>query len=124
MPENNGVDQHSVLFMGLVTSFQQNALLALGKMVNPATGKPEKDLNTASAFIDMLDMLKVKTQGNLSSDESKMLDEIIGHLKLNYVDEVNKADSEAATSEEQGKSSEDQDEESKTPDSQSEQKEE
>jgi hypothetical protein len=124
MQENEAVDKHSILFMGLVTSFQQNALLALGKMVNPATSKTERDLNTASAFIDMLDMLKIKTQGNLSEDETRMLDEIVGHLKLNYVEEVNKPEETTEASDTPVKPSEDKKDETTTPEGESEEKEE
>ncbi len=90
MAEKSSPDKNSILFMGLVTSFQQSALTALGKLVNPLTGKTEVDLQMASAHIDMLDMLAVKTKGNLSEEEAGTLEQIISHLKLNYVEEVNK----------------------------------
>lgn len=96
MTENSTPDKHSLLFLGLVTSFQQSALTALGKLVNPLTGKTEIDLSIAAAHIDMLDMLMVKTEGNLTADETKTLEQIISYLKLNYVEEVNKSKEEKA----------------------------
>lgn len=90
MADINLNDKHSLLFMGLVTSFQQSTLYSLGKLVNPETGKTQVNLDAASAYIDMLDMLSAKTKGNLSADESKTLEQILSHLKLNYIEEVNK----------------------------------
>ena len=83
-------DKHALLFMHLVSSFQMSALQGLGKMVNPNTDKAEKDLNAASASIDMLDMLLQRTKGNLNEHEERMLIEMVSHLKLNYVEELNK----------------------------------
>ena len=88
--ENQTNDKNSELFMGLMVSFQVSALQFMGKLVNPVTGKSESDLAGAAASIDMLDMLAVKTRGNLTADETKMLEEILSHLKLNYVAELNK----------------------------------
>ncbi len=115
MPENEKIDKHSLLFMGLVTSFQQNALIAMGKMVNPATGKSEQDLQNASAFIDMLDMLNTKTNGNLSPEESGTLEQILSHLKLNYVEELNKPKQESSTEHAETASSEATEEKKSTP---------
>jgi hypothetical protein len=115
MPENEKVDKHSLLFMGLVTSFQQNALIAMGKMINPATGKSEQDMQNASAFIDMLDMLNTKTKGNISPEESGILEQILNHLKLNYVEELNKPKQASSTEHSETASSEATEEKKSTP---------
>ncbi|MBU0518322.1 DUF1844 domain-containing protein [bacterium] len=94
MTENQAPDKNTILFMGLVTSFQQNALIGLGKMVDPISNETRVDLNIAASFIDMLDMLAVKTKGNTSVHESRVLEEICSHLKLNYVEETKKVRSE------------------------------
>jgi len=62
----------------------------MGKLKHPVTDKIERNLELAKISIDTLDMLKVKTKGNLSEYEEKFLDEVIRELKLNYVEEVNK----------------------------------
>ncbi|TKJ41241.1 hypothetical protein CEE37_06130 [candidate division LCP-89 bacterium B3_LCP] len=90
MSENDVDSKNSLLFMGLVTSFQQNALQTMGKLVDPLTGKTEVSLEGASAYIDLLDMLAARTKGNISEEESSTLEQIISHLKLNYVEEMNK----------------------------------
>ena len=87
MPENT---TNEVLFMQLVMQNQQIAIMSMGKLKHPVTDKVERNLELAKISIDTLDMLKVKTKGNLSEYEEKFLDEVIRELKLNYVDEVNK----------------------------------
>jgi hypothetical protein len=87
---DNPHDKQTELFMGLVVSFQVSALQFMGKLVNPMTGQSERDLPSAAASIDMLDMLYAKTKGNLTPEEAKMLEETLSHLKLNYVAEVNR----------------------------------
>lgn len=85
---------NTILFFQLVTTFQNAAWQQLGKRVNPITQKTEKDFEQASLSIGMLDMLLIKTEGNLSDEESRFLTQAVSDLKLNYVEEVNKADTE------------------------------
>lgn len=116
MSENDSSSKHSLLFMGLVTSFQQSALQSLGKLVDPTTGKTEISLPSAAAYIDMLDMLVVKTQGNLSPEEASTLEEIVSHLKLNYVEELNKPKAETKTQPSPGEASDSKADDSAPPD--------
>lgn len=90
MPQNDSSAKHSNLFMELVVSFQLSTLQCLGKLVDPRTGKSEVNLDGAAASIDMLDMLAEKTKGNLNQEEDHFLDQALSHLKLNYVEEINK----------------------------------
>lgn len=68
--------------------FQTLALQQLGKLINPVTGKMERDLQQARITIDMLHMIKEKTAGNLSAREKGLLDGVLTDLQLNYVDEL------------------------------------
>lgn len=86
MTENN----HQLLFMQLVMQNQQIAMMSLGKIKNPVTDKIERNLEHAKLYIDSLDMLLVKTKGNLTDYEEKFLTEALKELKLNYVDEIEK----------------------------------
>jgi hypothetical protein len=56
--------------------------------MNPVTQKTEKNLENAKESIEMLEMIKQKTQGNLSADLSRLLDQFLSDLRLNYVDEA------------------------------------
>ena len=77
-------------FVSLVFSLQQAAMVQLGKIANPATGKMEKNLIQAKATIDMLEMLKEKSKGNLADTEQKIMLNTLDNLYLNYADEVEK----------------------------------
>ncbi|NOZ56658.1 MAG: DUF1844 domain-containing protein [Calditrichaeota bacterium] len=83
-------EKNRVLFMHLVTMFETAAWQHMGKIQNPLTGKIEKDLEQARFSIDVLDMLLARTQGNLSDEERRYLEDRIRNLKLNFVDEVEK----------------------------------
>lgn len=87
-------DKHRQLFLSLVYSFQMQGMMQLGKLTNPVTNTTERELNAAQVTIDMLDMLKAKSKGNIGDDESKFLDQVIADLKLNFVEEKDKAEKE------------------------------
>ena len=74
------------LFSSLIMMLGTSAMQQLGKIVNPMTGKTEVSLEGAQASIDMLDMLKEKTQGNLKAEEEKMLTDLLSTLQMNYVE--------------------------------------
>jgi len=90
------------LFMLLVTNFHQMAMIGMGKLVNPSTGKAGRDLPQARFAIDMLEMLVRRTQSALSQAEDKYLQTLLTELRLNYVDEANKPESGAPSDSEEG----------------------
>jgi len=79
-------------FLGLVQSVAAAGMAQLGKLANPITGKVERDLEQAQSSIAMLEMLKKKTEGNLDTDETTVLDTVLTNLRLNFVDEATKDD--------------------------------
>jgi len=87
--------RNSYLFQHLIAMFQTLALQQLGKLINPITGKLERDLQQARITIDMLQMLRVKTSGNLTEDERRLLENVIVELQMNFVDESNREKAEA-----------------------------
>ena len=86
-------------FFQLVVSLQGGAMHQMGKIASPLTGKVERDLDMAKSSIDLLGMIKDKTEGNLTDEEKKLLDHILYELRLNYVDELKKGDAEPAEKE-------------------------
>ena len=91
------------LFMGLCSSLVSQAWMQLGKIKNPMTDEIDIDLDAASLTIDMLEMLKDKTKGNVSEDEAKILDQSISELKMNYVMSKEKEENKEANPEEENK---------------------
>lgn len=89
-------DKNKQLFLSLIYSFQMQAMMQLGKLANPMTNKIERELDGAQVTIDMLDMLKEKSKGNITEEESKFLEQVIADLKLNYVEESDKDKNEPA----------------------------
>ena len=81
------------LFAALVAMFQFAAMQQMGKIKNPTTDTIDRNLDAARESIDMLDMLKAKTHGNLSGEETQFLEQVLQELKLNFVDESAKPQS-------------------------------
>lgn len=78
----------ATLFAHMVIQNTNMALMFLGKMPNPQTNERMHDLEAARMFIDQLEMLEVKTKGNLSPEESKLLQQSLMHLRMSFVEVV------------------------------------
>ncbi len=82
--EPKGVD-----FTMLINAMAEPALIFLGEIAHPGTGKPTVDLDRARLQIDMLDLLRVKCRGNLDAEEEGLLDRILYQLRMLYVARAN-----------------------------------
>ena len=87
------MDKNDQLFMQLLYMFHTSAMQGLGKIADPS-GKMQRNLEYVSQTIDLLSMLKEKTKGNISEDVEKMLEGMLSELRLNYVDEQSKSETE------------------------------
>ena len=74
-------------FEFLVHTLFTQALMALGRLPNPITKQSQKNLATARHFVDMLTMLGEKTQGNLTADERRLLEEMQHQLRMQILAE-------------------------------------
>ena len=72
-------------FSTFVFSLNTSALLHLGEIPDPATGKQQEDLAIAKQTIDLIAMLQEKTRGNLGPDEENLVKHILYDLRLRYV---------------------------------------
>ena len=70
----------------LTTTVGMQAMMGLGLMPNPATGKPEVDLDQARHFIDTLAVLQEKTENNRTPEESTVLEDLLHQLRMAYVE--------------------------------------
>jgi hypothetical protein len=84
------VPQASVAFENLIRMIGSNAAMVLGAYADPRTGQPVIDPEAARELIDMLDVLQEKTKGHLAPEEENLLIDLLGKLKMTYL-EVNQA---------------------------------
>ena len=68
-----------------IMNLARQATIALGEAPDPLTQKKEQDLKVAKFIIDTLGILKDKTKGNLTKEESELLEELLYSLRLGYV---------------------------------------
>jgi len=88
--------KRSPAFESLLRMIGSNAAMVLGAYADPRTGQPMIDPEAARELIDMLDALHEKTKGNLAPEEDTVLLDLLGKLKLTYL-EVNQALAAQAT---------------------------
>jgi Domain of unknown function (DUF1844) len=89
-------------FENLVRMLGSNAAMVLGAYADPRTGQPMIDPDAARELIDMLDGLREKTRGNLAPEEDTLLLDLLGKLKMTYL-EVNQAIAAQAQAQTQAK---------------------
>ncbi len=78
-------DKFEASFSTLVLSIGSSAMMSMGLAANPSDGRIEKNLPMARFNIDLLEVLKAKTKGNLTTEEEKFLNNLISDLKMKYL---------------------------------------
>lgn len=79
-------------FSTFVISLSTQALMHLGEIANPLSGKSEVDVPVAKQMIDILGMLQEKTRGNLDDGEARLMEDLLFDLRMKYVEAVKKKD--------------------------------
>ena len=77
-------------FNFFITTFSLQAAIALGEVPNPVTNKKEENLAQAKFIIDTLAVLKDKTKGNLTGEESTLLENVLYELRMVYIAKIEK----------------------------------
>jgi len=72
----------------LILPFYTQALIKMGLIEDPGGSPIEENLDLAKRMIDLIELFKTKTAGNLEADEQKFLDSIIHQLKMHYMDKA------------------------------------
>lgn len=72
-------------FSTFILSLASSCLVHLGEVPDPATGQEQPDLTLAKHTIDVLCMLKCKTEKGLDADEKKLIEDVLYELRLKYV---------------------------------------
>ncbi|MCJ8500457.1 DUF1844 domain-containing protein [Desulfatitalea alkaliphila] len=90
-PQEEGTQKHYALpkidFSTFILSINSSALVQLGLIEDPASGRKTRNLALAKQTIDLIAMLEEKTRGNLTSDEENILKNILYELRMLYVKE-------------------------------------
>ena len=81
----------SAQFVNLVRNLATTAAASLGEIPNPFTGQTEVDLEGARQVIELLQALQAKTRGNLTPEESRLLDSLLYDLRVAAVNLQTKA---------------------------------
>lgn len=76
-------------FSSLILPFYTEALIKLGLTKDPISEKQEGNLELVKRLIDLLDLLKNRTKGNLEPEEEKFLSSCLQQLKLSYMEKAN-----------------------------------
>lgn len=79
-----------VTFSSFVFSLSTTVMYHFGDFPDPATKKAQRNLAAAKQTIDILNMMKNKTVGNLDNNEKEMLEGILYELMMRYVKEMAK----------------------------------
>ncbi|HEY5961989.1 MAG TPA: DUF1844 domain-containing protein [Polyangiaceae bacterium] len=83
---NLGGEFPGIDFATFVLSLSHSAYLHLGDAPNPTSGRAELNLTMARQTIDLLGLLERKTQGNLTGEEERILEQVLYELRLRYVE--------------------------------------
>jgi hypothetical protein len=75
-------------FTAFALSLGTSALYHMGLVGDPVSGQPvaEKNLALARQTIDTLEMLEVKTRGNLDAEEARMLESLLYELRMRFLE--------------------------------------
>ena len=72
-------------FVNFLSTLVSQAAASLGAMPHPVTGQRSVDLETGKYWIDVLTMLRQKTEGNLHPQEKQLFEGLLSDLQLQYV---------------------------------------
>lgn len=72
-------------FNFFATTLALQASIALGQVPNPANNQKEEDFTQAKFLIDTLGLLKEKTKGNLTQEETNLLENLLYELRMVYI---------------------------------------
>jgi hypothetical protein len=81
-----GYEEELPGFETLVSYLSTTAMFQLGLIPGPSGEHIPADMPNAKRTIDLLEVLKEKTQGNLTADESRLLDDVLYEVRLGFVE--------------------------------------
>ena len=85
-PRNESPRPGPASFEQLVMSLATTAMFQLGLMPGPGGERIPADMPNAQRTVDLLQVLQEKTTGNLTPNESRLLDEVLYELRMTFVE--------------------------------------
>jgi hypothetical protein len=91
-PQSEALDHEpaEISLSTFLMSLSTQALMCLGEIPNPVTGKPDADLGAVRELIDIIAMLQEKTRGNLDTAEARLFEKILFDLRMRFVEKARK----------------------------------
>lgn len=83
--DDDDVMPEQTMFTEFVMNIASSAFIYLGLVEHPATGQRQVDMMAAKETIDLLILLRQKTEGNLTPGEARFYDELLTELKTQFV---------------------------------------
>lgn len=83
-------DTEAVSFSTFVLGLASSALIHLGEAPNPETGSATVNLVLARQSLDLLDLLRQKTKGNLTVEEEQLFASLLTDLRLRFLQKQGK----------------------------------
>ncbi len=83
--KQEGSESFEIDFSTFALSLTSSAFYYLGDIPDPATGQTQQNLPAVKQTIDILIMLKEKTQNNLNAEETKLIEQLIYELQMKYL---------------------------------------
>ena len=87
-PESEESPLPEIDFTNFIFSLSTTAMYHFGDFPDPVTKKGQRNLPAAKQTIDILSILKTKTEGNLDEDEKQLLDRLLYELRMRFVKEM------------------------------------
>jgi hypothetical protein len=88
---HGGAQAAEMSFGTFLVGLSTQALMLLGDIPDPQSGRPQQDLVGAQQLIDIIGMLQQKTRGNLDKDEAQLIEAILYELRMKYVERARTA---------------------------------
>lgn len=80
-----GKEEYRMDFSGFILSLNASALIHLGDIPDPHSKERDVNLPAAKHTIDILELIMEKTTGNLTDEETKLIEDVVYNLRMKYV---------------------------------------
>ncbi len=84
MTEKEKLQYRRELFIKLLIMLRAGAMQQLGLLENPFTGEKKINIKLARETIDIIDVLREKTSGNLTEEEKEMVTNLLSELYVSF----------------------------------------